>query len=109
MPYHAAHRCSSGAVILEQQPAPDTIQDSQQNSANEGREKAINLELFEERIGQKQQQGINHKNEQPEGQDDGNKGQEHQYSEEQDMQDTIDRRHHECTPEIPYVKARQQV
>ena len=96
-------------AILEQQPAPDTVEDSQQHSANESGEKAIELELFQERIRQKQQEGVNNQNEQPKGQEDGNKGQEHQDSEEQDVQDTIDRRNHQCASETPHMKAWQKL
>ena len=70
-------RCAS--LASEQQPAPDTVQDGQRHCANEGRGDVVNRKIVEQRTGQKQQEGINHKNKQPQAQNHGNKSQDQQH------------------------------
>src|SRR5207245_9346786 len=68
----------------------------------------VNLKIVEQRTRQEQQEGINHKDEQPKAQQHGNKGHEQQHGVERDMKDTVDRRDSQRTTKILDVKPREK-
>ena len=57
----------------EQKPSPDTVQNRQRHCADQGCRDAVNVKIVEQRARQEQQEGINHKDEQPKAQQHGNK------------------------------------